>query len=230
MFKKEWSARPELLPWALFQTYCFLVVPVEEEVVYFIIALPFSFWSNFKFGYFTSQFEGWQTNLQKSYAPSFFLFWASLKTDKRHNSKIPGFFNVSMNVVFKYHLRVEPALQGTLARNYFVPGHQILLMNSVDLGKRRFFGQVQDLLSVHFLNDPWPFICWGTRSGWSILELMVKWRHRNYCLGDQIVAVVNSHHTSRKHCSKFGLALVCLATITCEYKVKLNWLIFRAFW
>ena len=46
-----------------------------------------------------------------------------------------------MNVVFKYHLRVEPALQGTLARNYFVPGHQILLMNSVDLGKKRFFGQ-----------------------------------------------------------------------------------------
>ena len=67
-----------------------------------------------------------------------------------------------MNVVFKvgiYHLRVEPALQGTLARNYFVPGHQILLLNSVDLGKKRFFGQVQDLLSVHFLNDSWPFIC-----------------------------------------------------------------------
>ena len=60
-----------------------------------------------------------------------------------------------MNVVFKYHLRVEPALQDTLARNYFEPGHQILLMNSVDLGKKR----VQNLLSVHFLNDSWPFIC-----------------------------------------------------------------------
>ena len=67
-----------------------------------------------------------------------------------------------MNFVFKvgiYHLRVEPALRGTLARNYFVPGHQILLMNSVDLGKKRFFGQVQDLLAVHFLNDSWSFIC-----------------------------------------------------------------------
>ena len=118
----------------------------------------------------------------------FFFFWASLITDKRHNSKIPEFFNVSINFVFKvaiYHLRVEPALQGTLARNYFVPGHQILLMNSVDLGKERFFGQVQDLLSVHFLSDSWPFIFWGqtTRSGWSILELVVKWRHRQLLSG-----------------------------------------------
>ena len=46
----------------------------------------------------------------------FVLFWGSLITDKRHNSKMPVCFYASMNLVFKvgiYHLRVEPPLQGT---------------------------------------------------------------------------------------------------------------------